>query len=81
MRVRLGTLMAGPQGVHYPGAVIEVSSEVGRVLLRQGATVEEDAESRMTETATLDPQGIAETDRQNRKKRRGNKWLILKNSQ
>ena len=37
MRIRLNTLMAGPQGVHQRGAEIEVSPEVGEALLRNGA--------------------------------------------
>ena len=33
MRIRLKTLMAGPEGVSLPGSVIEVAPEEARVLI------------------------------------------------
>jgi len=36
MKVRLKTLMAGPEGVFLPGSVIEVSSEEARALIAGG---------------------------------------------
>ena len=75
MRIRLNTLMAGPQGVHQRGAEIEVPPEVGEVLLRNGAECVDEVAAvawpvadRATETATLEPRNM--TDRWHGKRRR-----------
>ena len=62
MKVRLLTLMAGPEGVVHPGAVIEVSPEEAEALITGGFAerVEqsgkpETAEPAPVETAAIEP--------------------------
>ncbi len=76
MRIRLNTLMAGPQGVHQRGAEIEVPSEVGEALLRNGAECVDDVPAvawpvadRVTETATLEPRNLADRFRGKRRRK------------
>ena len=79
MRVRLNTLMAGPQGVHQRGAEIEVPPEVGEALLLQGAERADVAPAVLwptadqSEAAVLDQQTETAT-RQHAKGRK--KWRI-----
>ncbi len=80
MRIRLNTLMAGPQGVYQRGAEIEVPPDVGEALLLQGAERADVAPAVLwpiadqSETATLEPRNL--TDRWRGKKRRRNEKTI-----
>ena len=57
MKIRLKTLMAGPEGVFPPGSVIEVSLEESRSLIAGGfgEPVEAPTVAPAAETASLDP--------------------------
>ncbi len=62
MKIRLITLMAGPEGVFPPGSVIEVSPEEARALIAGGfaepvnrPTGSAAAESPPVETAAFEP--------------------------
>ena len=36
MRIRMMTMMAGPEGVVHPGEVVEVTEEKGAALVKEG---------------------------------------------
>lgn len=61
MKVRLKTLMAGPEGVHPPGSVIEASNEEAEILIAGGyaesvsPAEQQPAETSQVETAAIDP--------------------------
>ncbi len=62
MKIRLKTLMAGPEGVFPPGSVIEVSSEEARALIAGGYAepvpnpdAPQAPELPVVETAALEP--------------------------
>ena len=57
MKVRLKTLMAGPDGVFPPGSVIEVSLEESRSLIAGGfgEPVHAPSVTPAAETATIEP--------------------------
>ena len=62
MKIRLKTLMAGPEGVFPPGSVIEVSPEEARTLIAGGFAEQVEqlgkpqaAEPAPVETAAVEP--------------------------
>ncbi len=61
MRVRLKTLMAGPQGVFQPGSIIDPPAEEAEALISAGYAerLERPPETAGVETATIDPGGRA----------------------
>lgn len=57
MKMRLKTLMAGPEGVFPPGSVIEASPEEAEALIAGGFAelVEVQSSIRLDETAAVEP--------------------------
>ena len=60
MRVRLKTLMAGPEGVFLPGSVIEVSPEEANALIAGGFAeqVEQSGKTEATEPAPVETAAV-----------------------
>ena len=58
MRILLQTILAGPDGSHFPGDVIDVTEEQGRDLIDARCATEETSVDKAVEveTATVEPE-------------------------
>ena len=69
MRIKLHTLMAGPNGVHEPGSIIDVSEETGLALIagRAGAQIIAVPQKIAPEKTVVDPPENTAAKRRGRK--------------